>query len=213
LTSSVTCTLNPGRYTVTNQLNIFCSNCTITGGGGPGNTILVRGDPSLSTMMFATGYAANVTISNMTFDGNRYGFGINNAGNSCLPGNYGIWDLNVSNSGGAITVEWLDFINAPGTALEISGNGSSVSVSNFGQGGLTGWAPDGTYRSESGPESATRSTAVLIDGSSNGAWYNAISYAGTAGITLNGSNQYAYGNWLIQNRYEISDGLGGPTYG
>jgi hypothetical protein len=58
---------------------------------------------------------------------------------------------------------------------------------------------------EPADQSATRSTAVYIDGSNSGAWYNAISYAGTAGITLNGSTQYAYGNWLIQNRYEMSD--------
>ncbi|MCL5745464.1 MAG: hypothetical protein M1541_16330 [Acidobacteria bacterium] len=125
----------------------------------------------------------------------------------CLPGNTEFYDLDLR-SGGTVTVQWIDFINAPGWALIFNGYGSSVSVSNFGQGGY-GYAPDGSLRIETGPESATRSTAIWIEGSYNGAWYNAISYAGTAAINLLGSHQYAYGNLLYNNRYEISDGSGG----
>jgi hypothetical protein len=98
-------------------------------------------------------------------------------------------------SGGAFTVQWMDFINAPATALLLAGPGSSVSLSNFGQGG-SGIGPSGSPGSETATESATRSTAVYLNGSNNGAEFNNISYAGTAGITLNGSGQNAYGNRL-----------------
>ena len=206
--NSGTCILSPTSYTVhltPGYLLIGRSNVTISGGGGPGDTTLVRGDQSLPYIMRNNG-ASNVTISNLTFDGNRYGFGTGGVGNSCLIGNAPFYDLDTS--GGAVTVEWVDFINAPGTALVVGGAGSTVSVSNFGQGGY-GIAPDSTFRHESCAESATRSTAVYVtDGT--GAWYNAISYAGTAGITLSGNGQYAYGNFLFNNRYEISDWYVGP---
>jgi hypothetical protein len=215
------CELAPSSvpYPVYPTLSIGRSNTIITGGGGPGETILVRANssPTNNDMMGVLNGVTNVTVSNLTFDGNRYGFGINEQGLSCLGGNAGIYDLNLTYAGpttGTFTVEWVDFINAPGTALLLDGPGSSVSVSNFGQGGA-GIGADGTQyptslgQLEPADQSATRSTAVYINGSSNGAWYNHISYAGTAGTTLNGAGQFAYGNWLFQNRYELSDGYGG----
>ena len=70
---------------------------------------------------------------------------------------------------------------------------------------------------ESAAASATRATAVWINGTNcagystncNGASYNAIAFAGTAAINLQSSGQSAYGNLLQQNRYEISAGSGG----
>jgi hypothetical protein len=120
-------------------------------------------------------------------------------------------DLNL---GGAFTVMWDDFINSPDTALWLGGGSAStastVSTSSFGQGGWgTGPAEGGAYYQESGPESATRFTAARIDGTESGAYYNAIANAGTAGIDLQGTTQYVYGNLLVGNRYEISDGSGG----
>lgn len=213
-----TCMLSPARYPVpvpapgeTVGLKIGRSNIIITGGGGPGDTILYRGDPSLAYIMRPSTAVTNVTISNLTFDGNRYGFGTGPTGGiSCLgpgPPNPGYWDLDTS-GGGALTVEWSDFNNAPDTAVLLGGAGSTVSLSNFGNGGA-GIGANGSYNSmEPAAESATRATAVYVtDGT--GAWYNNISYAGTAGITLNGDRQVAYGNWLFNNRYELSDGHGG----
>jgi hypothetical protein len=114
---------------------------------------------------------------------------------------------------GTFMVESMDFINAPGTALQLNGVGSSVVLSNFGQGGV-GKGPDGNPGdSESGTQSATRSTAVWLDGSGNGAWYNNIAHAGTAAINMNGSTQYAYGNNIKGNRYEMSDWIEGGQIG
>jgi hypothetical protein len=39
--------------------------------------------------------------------------------------------------------------------------------------------------------------------------FNSIHFARTAAINLSGTNQWAYGNTLFKNRYEISDGSGG----
>ncbi len=191
--NSGTCILSPTSYSVyasPGPLTIARSGITIKGGGAPGDTILVRGDSSIGAIMIPSSTSiTNVTIENLTFDGNRYGAGL---GLNCLAGNNSYSDLDLDFGGpaqGTFTVQWVDFINAPGDALKLGG-GSTVSLSNFGQGGSV---------------TATRSTAIYIEGSANGAWYNAVSYAGTATITLNGAGQYAYGNLLIQNRYEMSD--------
>ncbi len=229
-TNPLTCELLPGIYTVYGyaSLTIGASNLVITGGGGPGETTLRRGSSSLTlesimTVVAGAATVTNVTISNLTFDGNRFGPGL---GMSCGTENNS-WDLDLSlpppgqpGSGttGAFTVEWVDFINSPATALLLGGAGSTVSVSNVGQGG-TGYLPGGGYGTQTVPgQMATRFTGISItDGT--GAWYNNISYAGTAGLALgglSGAPQYAYGNKLTQNRYEMPDtspipGFGCPT--
>ncbi len=250
---NVSCQLAPGAYLVPFtdssgnqqiQLTIGRSGIWIEGqmAAGPADVTLRRIDTSVNYIMTAASctYSSScpfgpqslpvtgVTIEYLTFDGNRYGFGIQGQGISCLNSpltpftaqqettqwfeefSYGqLQRIDVYlDLGGTFTLEWLDFINSPDTALYLSGYGSSVSTSNFGQGG-TGIAPDGTYRQELAEESATRFTAARIVGSNNGAWYNAVSYAGTAGLDFNGTVQYAYGNLLVNNRYEISDGSGG----
>ncbi|MBZ5728805.1 MAG: hypothetical protein LAP87_27975 [Acidobacteriia bacterium] len=163
----------------------------------------------------------NVTIQNLTFDGNRYGFGQNGLGISCQRAQLLQIDLFLTPDfylpGGSFTVKWVNFINSPDTALFMAGDGdgkttagSTVAMSNFGMGGWGIGAYGGTTEhNESPQESATRFTAVYIKGSYGGAYYNNIFNAGTAGITLEGSHQYAYGNLLGANRYEISDGVGG----
>ncbi|MCC6585757.1 MAG: hypothetical protein IT168_03485 [Bryobacterales bacterium] len=198
------CVLVQGRHAVNTPLRIQRSGITVMGAGGPGDTTLYRNSATLGQIMIADEWVSNVAIKNLTFDGNRYGPGL---GLQCPPGNDSFYDLHLG-AGGKFTVQWTDFINAPGWALFLDGYGSSVSLSNFGKGGY-GYAPDGSLRQLTGPESATRSTAIWINGSYNGAWYNDIKYAGTAAISLLGSHQYAYGNLLYQNRYEISDGSGG----
>jgi hypothetical protein len=221
--TGATCQLAPGTYEVPppfydsygqlrHYLEVGRSGITITGtmSGGPADTVVRRGSwlatagptPAPATyIMKSSGPFTGVTISYLTFDGNRYGAGLN-----CLPGNAEYYDLDLG-AGGAFTVQWVDFINAPGTALVLGGN-STVSLSNFGQGGY-GIGPSLVPGYESPAQTATRSTAIWVGGSDNGAWYNAISYAGTAAITLDGPGQYAYGNLLYSNRYEISDGVQG----
>jgi hypothetical protein len=185
--------------------------------------------------MYANNGVTGVTISYLTFDGNRYAFGTGGNGISCLMSqwsdqrnNFSMVDLDLS-AGGNFTVTWLDFVNAPGTALHLTGsagaggNLSTVSFSNFGvglcpngTGYCTGIGPSGQSGAESGPQSATRFTAVYLSGGSQasgwagaGAYYNNIQYAGTAGLSLDGYGQTVYGNLLFGNRYEISDGSGG----
>jgi len=205
----------PPNLNTNTPLTIARSSITIMGGGAPGDTILVRGYSMLQHIISANSGVTKVTISSFTIDGNRYGFGLPPSGGlSCLAGNAGYQDLELSPPAtpGRFTVEWMDFINAPGTALQLNGVASSVTVSNFGQGGV-GYGPGGGHGSETGTQSATRSTAVWLDGSQNGVWYNNIAHAGTAAINMNGSYQYAYGNSILGNRYEMSDGSGGGQIG
>lgn len=81
-------------------------------------------------MMDVNNGVTSVTISNLTFDGNRYGFGVNGKGLSCLGGNAPIYDLNLTYAGktttGTFTVESIDFVNAPGTALFLDGPGNNA---------------------------------------------------------------------------------------
>jgi hypothetical protein len=121
-------------------------------------------------------------------------------------------DLNLS-YGGPFIVQWMDFINAPVWAMELTGNGSSVLVSNFGQGGY-GIGPYGGGRpsTETETQSATRHAAIFLDGANNGASYNNIAYTGDGAIDINGSGQYFYGNLVVQSRYEMPNGAGGQVF-
>jgi hypothetical protein len=231
--SGTVCQLAPGTHIVPppppvdgedqDYLIIERSGLTVTGTmvSGPADTTLRRGNwvvtaggtlPRAERLMTARSGVTNVTVNYFLFDGNRYGaYEVTNGyhyGLACMPGNSYHWDLDL-NSGGAFTVQWVDFINAPGDALSLGGSGSSVSLSNFGQGGWGIGPGGGAPRTETPRETATRSTAIRLEGNDNGAWYNHISFAGTAGITLGGLRQYAYGNLLQGNRYEVSDGSGG----
>jgi|GEM_PF-3498181 hypothetical protein len=166
---------------------------------------------SSTPVTFAT---TGVTVSYLTFDGNRYNFGIQGSGISCLTDQLSKIDLDLS-SGGNFTAEWLDFVNSPDTAVHLSGL-STLSYSNLGMGTSSGIGPNGLTGPEDGPQTATRFTAVYLSGGSSAAqspgsaaYYNSVYYAGTAGITLDGYDQIVYGNWLFNNRYEMSDGSGG----
>lgn len=200
------CQLSPGIYTVpftdssgrqATTLQIGRSGFTISGMGDASETVIQRGAPNVVSLMTADGRVTDVAIRNLTFDGNRYGFG---GALSCLPANAPIYDLNLS-YGGSFTVQFVDFINAPGYAVQVSGT-STVSYSHFGWG----------TANESAQQTATRSTAIWISGRNGGAYYNDIGFAGTAGINLSGKNLYAYGNFLRNNRYEMPDGQGGQLY-
>jgi hypothetical protein len=216
-----TCQLAPGQnYTVPftasdgtrrAELQIGRSGITITGtmSAGPADTVIRRGDSTVQSIMTALGGVTNVTVSYLTIDGNRYGAGL-----GCTPGNAYYYDL-VLDNGGIFTVQWMNFINGPGTALTLGGIGnpatgqaSTVSLSTFGNGGY-GYGPSLTYKLETAQESANRSTAIWLNGTYTGAYYNFIAFAGTAAINMSGANQAAYGNLLQSNRYEDPDGSGG----
>lgn len=191
---STTCELSAAGspYLVTTPLIIGRSGIVVTG-SSLSSTVLRRNSSSLAVILKASSAAiTNVTVSHLTLDGNRYGVGL-----SCLTTQLNIFDMDLA-LGGIFTVQWVDFVNAPDTALRLGGtsvgsSGSSVSFSNFGQ---------------SGTSSATRFTAMYLSQNA-GAYYNAVAFAGTAGITLDGNSQVVYGNLLSRNRYELSDGHGG----
>ena len=107
-TMAQTCKLSPNRYQVcpngaapqgtppvctgTGPVGLAIGHkgrsFTIEGGGAPGDTVLVRASStSVGSMMAATDpTVTNVTIQNLSFDGNRYGFGTKGAGISCMVG-------------------------------------------------------------------------------------------------------------------------------
>jgi hypothetical protein len=180
----------------------------------------------------------NVTIEYLTFDGNRYdwyGEPVPSgppppAPIQCTTAQLQYIDLYLGpgfkTTGGIFTVWWDDFINSPDTALLLAGTGSvqtglasTVSYSNFGQGGYgiessggrPGTAPD------LGSATGGRFTAIYMEGAYTGAYYNAVSYAGTTGLTLDtdgiwhsgGYGQFVYGNHFFNNRYEGSDNASG----
>jgi hypothetical protein len=150
--------------------------------------------PTLQTIMEAGFEATNITVKELMFDGNRYDPA---AGINCLQANSHYYDLEVSR-GGTFLVEWVNFISAPGDALHLAGTGSAVRYSNFGQGGY-GIGPGSTAeRALSGPETATRSTAIRIEGTDVWAWANFVSYAGTAGINLAGNNPGEHSGLVAQ---------------
>ena len=91
------CQLPPGIWLVTSPLVIGRSGITITGTAtaGPGDTVLRRefitvdANTPKNSIMYAgndlsNNPVTNVTISYLTFDGNRYAWGTAGAGVSCL---------------------------------------------------------------------------------------------------------------------------------
>ncbi len=221
--SGGTCQLAAGTYVVDGQtlptITINRSGITVQGTvvSGVDDTTIQRGfttDQSCfnsgqcySTM--ATGVYAptslitlgsgvsNVTIQDFTVDGNRYydnGTVIN-----CENGDQWFHDVWVPPSNSSVNVTNVNFINAPQDAVLLEGQNSAVTSSSFGMG--TG---------PNGYKTSTRSTAIFVTQSNNGAWYNTIYYSGSAGITLFGSTQYAYGNTLVENRFE--QGSGGQVF-
>jgi hypothetical protein len=224
-----TCQLSPDPdqstpYLVFSPLLIGRSNIVITGTmlAGPADTVLRRAAPTVSNIMLVESDSiTDVTVQYLTFDGNRYGFGTAGQGLSCLKQQFQMIDLKLAvnspppvapldpffYSFGNFLVQWVDFINAPDTALVIAGGGF-LRLSNFGM-AAHGIGPTGAEIQETGEQAATRFTAAYISGNNNGALYNAIYNAGTAGMTLEGSGQTVYSNLIRRNRYEISDGSGG----
>lgn len=185
-------------YPVNTMLTIRRSNICVQGSGAS-STTLQRGSPSLASMMNAISGVSGVIIQNLTFDGNRFGF---SGSIACKPHNVAVYDLNLQSLGnGYATVQYCNFINAPGDAVILAGqpsSGASTSIgySNFGL---------------NGSGSATRSTAIRLGGNLSRAFYNTIDYAGTAAINVTGTNCYVWGNTMEWGRYEDGDS-GGILY-
>ena len=104
----------PYQVTSASTLTIARSNLIITGSGTPGETILVRDSASVGAIMTPSSTSiTNVTISNLTFDGNRYGPGL---ALNCLAGNNDYTDLD------------LDFGGLPQGSFQCSGWISSMGL-------------------------------------------------------------------------------------
>ncbi|HLH44746.1 MAG TPA: hypothetical protein VKV74_17290 [Bryobacteraceae bacterium] len=121
---------------------------------------------------------------------------------NCLGPNASYWDLLVGVGGGAgtVTVQNVNFMNAPGTAAVIDGPNSVIKYSTF------------AYGSSS---QAARSTGLALQGSGDQALYNSVNWSGTAGIGSgpNAYGQWIYGNFVYWNRCEEPDNVpGGQLY-
>jgi hypothetical protein len=164
--------------------------------------------------MSMAGGLTGVTIQYLTFDGNRPNM------QTCTPGPPSgppdaAADLDLSYAG-LVTVENVNFINAPWDALWLGGSESSptngasyVAFSNFGAGFYS------SGYSETAQQTATRWTAAFLFSSYTGAYQNSMNYAGTAAITMHsdfnnsGLSQYVGNNSINNNRYEQPDGTSG----
>jgi len=212
--SASSCTLPTGTHTVCSSvgtINIVNSSLTAISGGDsdPADTVLQRGDGSLQTIMSLTSAAQGLTIEYLTLDGNRWAFGSPPSGGtqystapniSCLIQSTGYYELNLA-SATIATVWYVNFINDPVAGLILGGSTYTTSPP------AASTVDYSTFGSMDDSAQAARATAMMVEGTHSGAYYNHIYYAGTAGINLNGgNNQIAYGNTLYSNRYEMSDG-------
>lgn len=182
-----------------------------TATGGTGDTVLRRSSKALKNIMTVGAGINYVDIDNLTFDGNRYG-GCESIAACGAGGGLGLncllattddfhADLNAGN-GGVVTIQNVNFINAPWIALILAGPGSTLSYANLGFGSA----------SETAAQTATRATGVFLMGAGSGVYYSNIYYAGGAAINLyRGSNQTVYGNTINQDQYELS--YAGCQYG
>jgi hypothetical protein len=200
-----TCPLAPGTYTIDGvtipTLNISISNITVEG-SSLSPSILQRSSASLVSLMTMDENLTNVTIQDLTLDGNR-GYVLAQLGAStyCSQPNPSFYDLDLSNgSTSIVTAQYLTFINAPGAGLSLDGTYTTTSASTV---SYSNWATGG-------PSTAGRATGIFLNGYQSGAYYNTIQYQGTAAVnSYTGSDQYIYGNTISWNRYEMPDQAGG----
>ena len=77
-----TCQLSSGTYTLSTPLVIGRSGITVEGGvwQSPTRTVLRRGASGLYALMEGSTGITSVTVRDLMFDGNRYGFGTRGAG-------------------------------------------------------------------------------------------------------------------------------------
>jgi hypothetical protein len=170
-----------GHTPVCSQLTINDANlATITGGDtDAADTVLQRGNGSLTSIMYLQNAAKGLVIEYLTFDGNRWAFG---APPTCTPKSGGgvtcasqystppnvscvgpsseYYDLNAGTAT-IVTVQYVNFINGPITNLVLGGSthnpgASTVSYSNFG--------------SLSNSKEGNRGTAMFVMGQYSGAY-------------------------------------------
>lgn len=193
-----TCVLQPGTYAIDGSANfpaakIGASGVTVQGVQNGGSYPTLQRTGNVASLM-TIGSGVNATIEYLNFDGNRYGV----TGLSCLGANAPYTDLNLSGAG-TVTVQYVNFKNAPGSAAAIDGNyanghNSVIQYSTFAEGG---------------PSQASRSTGLFLYGTLSYAENNYIYYSGTAGIAVWGYGNWIYGNGLALNRYEEPDNAPG----
>ncbi len=201
--SPVTCTLPTGTYSIDGS-SPYYPVAEITGSylivqgvqnGGDYPTLQRSGSGAQSLM--TTGYGvSNVTIQYLNFDGNRYGVsGINCLG---LPESQYI-DLDSSYYPGAnILVQYVNFLNSPATAADLTGPLSVIQYSQWAAGGPSqGSRWDGLYLN----------SPYMEDGAQ--AFSNYIDYSGWSGIDIQGYGNFIYGNILQVNRHEEGNNVTG----
>jgi hypothetical protein len=148
-------------------------------------------------------------VQDLTFDGNRYDEYDQGLGLNCLATNYYV-DLYLGNLGttGQAAVTHVDFVNSPGVAVSLAGNGSGVSYCHFGM---------GTQGQQSASTTASRNDSIELNGNNSAAITNSIYWAGAAGISAgyptSGTGLQVTFNTLFNDRYETPGGAtGGSLY-
>ena len=201
-----TCQLDSGIYTISSSIEIGRGGITITGTTNDEGDVILQATSTLvsadAPIMYSDSGLA-VTIEWLTFDGNRNGTTTCGTDYTAT-----VADLDLRQAGVA-TVQYVDFISAAHSSLYLatstSGQASTVSFSNFGQ----GFNEQGISRTAQ--QTASRAWAVIFyTGENTGAWYNNIAYAGSQAIdAYEGSYEYIIGNYINSNTYEQPQGIPG----
>jgi hypothetical protein len=201
--SPITCTLPTGTYPIGGSspyypvAAITGSYLIVQGVQNGGNYPTLQRSGSGAQSLMTTGYGvSNVTIQYLNFDGNRYGvYGINCLG---LPENQYV-DLDSSFYPGTnILVQYVNFLNSPATAADLTGPLSVIQYSQWAAGGPSqGSRWDGLYLN----------SPYMEDGAQ--AFSNYIDYSGWSGIDIQGYGNFIYGNILYINRHEEGDNVTG----
>jgi hypothetical protein len=162
--------------------------------GGAFGTVITRTSPDVQAMIAVDPGTSNVTIGDVTLNGNRFAFSHNhdNPGrffpNGCFPDNDSYIDVNIHPAAGPnVHLVNVSLYNAPGTSLQLAAGASA----------------DGLYIT------SARSTGIHMYGNGDRVSGSAIERSGTAAITVHGAGAVVSGNALTLNRYEVSDGVPG----
>ncbi|MEI9812079.1 MAG: hypothetical protein WDO18_05125 [Acidobacteriota bacterium] len=198
VSGTVTCDLDPNTggtpWLVNHEIHIMRSNVIITTSSGA----ILKRDPSFYTGPMLTtsgGKWTNVVIQNLKFDGNRYAITIPPNGpypytptQGCAPPNYPVAEIELTGIA-HVEITGIKVINSLSHSLDLDGNYSFVTLSEF------GWE---------GPSSGSRNSAIsfashpLFMYGSYGAVvsFNKIGYSGGLAIGMGGDSQIAYGNTI-----------------
>jgi hypothetical protein len=146
----------------------------------------------LQALVYVDPAVSDVSIEQLTVNGNRFAFSTNWANATfapgCFPSNDSYIDVNVHAAAGAnIHISNVSLVNAPGTSLQ---HASSLRADHL-------------------FVSTARSTGIHMYGSGGSVIRSAVERCGTAGITVHGTNEALRSTTLTNNRREQPDGVPG----